>query len=99
MTTPDPCTGDDTFDLIDDAVAVLAHRRSVWLGDDLATIALIASLIEQAERCLPQLVHDARVNGHGWSEIARGLGTSPDEARLRFDPESPIADARWPCDY
>jgi hypothetical protein len=63
------------------------------------TIALIASLIEQAERWLPQLVHDARANGHGWTTIAQALGTNPDEARLRFDRESPIADGRWPYDH
>lgn len=28
--------------------------------------------------------------------IAHALGTSPDTARLRFDPESPVADSRWP---
>ena len=27
-----------------------------------------------------------------------GLATSPAEARLRFDPESPVADGRWPYD-
>ncbi len=99
MSGPDPRSGEDTFDLIDDAVAALADRRGVWLGDDLSTIALIASLIEQAERWLPQLVHDARANGHGWTAIARALGTNPDEARLRFDPESPIADGRWPYEH
>jgi hypothetical protein len=100
VTTQDgPRTGEDTFDLIDDAVAALAYRRGVWLGDDLRTIALIASLIQQAECWLPQLVHDARANGHGWTELARALGTNPDEVRLRFDPESPIADGRWPYDH
>jgi hypothetical protein len=96
VTTQDPSTGDDTFDLIDDAVAALADRRGVWVGDDLRTIALVASLIQQAERWLPQLVHDARANDHGWTEIARALGTNPAEARLRYDAESPIADGRWP---
>lgn len=96
MTNQDPRTGEDTLDLIDDAVAALADRRGVWLGDDLRSLALVASLIQQAERCLPQLVHDARANGHGWTEIARAMGTNPAEARLRFDPESPIADGRWP---
>jgi len=38
VTTQDPRTGEDTFDLIDDAVAALADRRGVWLGDDLRTI-------------------------------------------------------------
>ena len=72
-----PRSGEDTFDIIDDAVAALAGRRGVWLGDDLSTIALFTSLIQQAERSLPQLVHDARANGQGWTEIARTLGTQP----------------------
>ena len=97
-TEPAPHSGDDTFDLIDDAVAALAQRRRVDLCDDVTTIALLASLIEQAERCLPQLVHDARLNGHTWTQIAQALGTNPHEAHLRFDPESPITDSRWPYD-
>jgi hypothetical protein len=68
-------------------------------GDDLTAIALVASLIEQAERFLPQLVHDARANDRTWHEIAHALGTSPDTAQLRFDPESPIADSRWPHEH
>jgi hypothetical protein len=63
------------------------------LGDDLASIALIASLVKQAERCLPQLVHDARANSHSWHEIARALGTSSDDARLRYDPDYPSSTA------
>ncbi len=96
--SPEPRSGDDTYDLIDDAAA-LAERRGAWLGDDIAAIALIASLIDQAERWLPQHVHDARANGHNWDEIARALATSPAEARLRFDPQSPVADGRWPYDF
>ncbi|WP_085231680.1 hypothetical protein [Mycobacterium conspicuum] len=96
MSALDPRSGEDTFDLIDDAVAALTDRRGVWLGDDLTAVALVASLIQQAERCLPQMIHDARANGHGWIEIARALGTNPDEACLRFDPDSPAADGRWP---
>jgi hypothetical protein len=59
---------------------------------------LVTSLIDQAERFLPDLVTSARLNGHTWADIARTLATSPDEARLRFDPDSPIADPRWPYD-
>jgi hypothetical protein len=95
---PGPRSGEDTFDLIDDALGTLAARRGVWLGDDLAAMTLVASLLEQAERFLPQLVLDARANGHSWHEIAHALGTSPDDAQLRFDPDSPIADSRWPHD-
>jgi hypothetical protein len=99
MTAGDgPRSGDDTYDLIDDALAALAERRGAWLGDDLTAITLLASLIDQASRCLPELVASARLNGRTWHEIARALATSPDEARLRFDPESPVADLRWPYD-
>jgi hypothetical protein len=102
MTTPGglgPRTGDDTHDLIDNALAELAERRDAWLGNDLTAITLITSLIDQAERFLPEMVTSARLNGHTWDEIARAIGTSPDEARLRFDPESPVADPRWPYDF
>jgi hypothetical protein len=97
--SPGPHSGDDTYDLIDDALAKLAERRGAWLGDDLAAITLIASLIDQAERFLPEMVTTARLNGHTWQEIARCLATSPDDARLRFDPDSPAADSRWPHEH
>jgi hypothetical protein len=87
---------DDTHDLIGDA---LARRRGAWIGDDITAMTLIASLIEQAERFLPQMAVNARLNGHSWAEIARAIGTSPEEAHLRFDPESPVADPRWPYDF
>ena len=95
---PAPTTDPDTYDIIDDALAALAERRNAWLGDDTVMIHLLASLIAQAERCLPQAVTDARAEGHTWTGIAALLGTSPDEAWLRFDPDSPIADPRWPYD-
>ena len=96
---PAPHSGDDTYDLIDDALTQLAQRRRTWLGDDLAAITLIASLIQQAERFLPELVTSAHLNGHTWEQIAHALATSPDQARLRYGPDSPIADSRWPHDH
>ena len=63
-------------------------------------MTLLASLIDQAERMLPMLVLEARDHGHSWHDIACTLATSPDQARLRYDPESPVADdGRWPYDY
>jgi hypothetical protein len=67
-------------------------------GDDLIAITLIASLIDQAGRFLPELVTNARLNGHTWDEIAQALATNLEEAQLRYGPQSPIADTRWPYD-
>jgi len=93
-----PHSGDDTYDLNDHALHQLAERRGAGLGDDLTAITLTASLTDQAERFLPELVTRARLNGHTWHDIAQTLATSPDEARRRFDPDSPAADGRWPYD-
>ena len=100
MTTPSrgPRSGDDTYDLTGDALAALAERRGAWLGDDLTAITLIASLTGQAERFLPELVTNARLNGHTGDQIAAALATSPDQAQLRYGPQSPIAGTRWPYD-
>lgn len=95
---PAPHTDSDTFAVLDEALTALAQRRSTWLGDETVMIHLLASLIDQAERCLPEAVTTARLNGHSWHDIATLLATSPDEARIRFDPDSPIADSRWPHD-
>jgi hypothetical protein len=43
-------------------------------------------------------VASARLNGHTWHDIAQALATSPDEARRRSGPDSPVADGRWPDD-
>lgn len=98
QTYPAPRTGDDTSAAIDDAVAALAQRRGLWLGDDTTVIHLLASLIAQAERELPLAVTTARAEGTHWGDIGQLLGTSAHEAQLRFDPDSPIADQRWPFD-
>ena len=99
MTTNEPRSGDDTYDLIDDALYQLAERRKAWLGDPLAAITLLASLIDQAERMLPEHALIARDHGATWHQIATALATSPEQAELRYDPESPVADSRWPYNY
>jgi len=99
MPTDQPRSGDDTYDLIDDALYQLAERRRQWLGDPLAALTLIASLIDQAERMLPGHVLEARDHGATWHQIATALATSPEQAQLTYDPESPVADSRWPYDY
>ncbi len=97
-THPSPRIDDDTSEVIDDAVSALAERRDLWLGTDATVIHLLASLMTQAERELPLAVAMARGEGCSWDDIARLLGTSAHEARLRFAPDSPVADGRWPFD-
>lgn len=99
MTTPGPRSGDDTCDLIDDALYQLAERRKAWPGDPITAITLLASLIDQAGRILPEHVLLARDNNTSWHVIATALATSPEQAELRYSPDSPVADSRWPYDY
>ena len=88
-----------TYDLIDNALYQLAERRERWLGDPVAAITLLASLIDQAERMIPMFATEAHANGATWTDIATALGTSPEQAELRYSPDSPVADCRWPYDY
>jgi hypothetical protein len=99
LTPEPPRSGDDTYDLIDDALYQLAERPGKWLGDPVAAITLLASLIDQAERMLPENVLTARDHGASWHDIATALATSPGQAELGYSPGSPIADSRWPHDF
>jgi hypothetical protein len=80
------------------SVCQLAERRGKWPGDPIAAITLIASLIDQAERMLPEFVLEARDYGATWHEIATALAASPEQAELRYSPGSPVAGTRWPYD-
>ena len=73
-------------------------RRGLWMGDGRVMVHLVVSVVEQAQRLLPGLVAEAREQGCSWEEIARLLGTGVDQARLWFDPDSPVADGRWAWD-
>jgi hypothetical protein len=79
------------------SVCQLAGRRGKWPGDPIAAITLTASLTDQAERMLPELVPEARDHGATRHEIATALATSPGQAELRCSPGSPVAGTRWRC--
>jgi hypothetical protein len=98
MTPVPPRSGDDTYDLIDGALYQLAERRGRWLGDPVAAITLLASLIDQAERMIPMFAAEAHANGAPWTDIATALGTSPEQAQLQYSPRSPVRDTREPYD-
>jgi len=75
------------------------HAEVIGLGDPVAAITLLASLIDQAERMIPMSATEAHANGATWTDIATALGTSAEQAELRYSPDSPVADSRWPYDY
>jgi hypothetical protein len=93
-----PHSGSDTWDLIENALRELAGRRGRWLGDPLTTITMLASLIDQAERMIPELAAEARSKRASWASIATALGTSPEQAELQYSRRSPVRDTREPYD-
>ena len=93
-----PHSGNDTWDLIENALRELAGRRGGWLGDPLTAITMLASLIDQAGRMIPELAADARRKRASWADIATALGTSPEQAELQYCPRSPVRDTREPSD-
>jgi hypothetical protein len=93
-----PRSGNDTWDLVENALRELADRRGRWLGDPLTAITMLASLIDQAERMIPELAADARKNRASWADIATARGTSPEQAELQYSRRSPLRDTREPYD-
>jgi len=87
-----------TWHLTETALRDLASHRGKWLGDPLTAITMIASLIDQAERMIPELAADARRQRASWADIAIALGTSPEQAELLYSPRSPVRDTREPYD-
>jgi hypothetical protein len=93
-----PHSDADTWDLVENALRQLADRRSRWLGDPLTAITILASLIDQAGRMIPELAADARRKHASWADIATALGTSPEQAELQYSHSSPLRDTREPYD-
>ena len=61
--SPDRQPYSDTRELIEDSLEVLAQLRGKWLGDDLVAIALLAGLMDEAERTRAGRVAAARAGG------------------------------------
>jgi hypothetical protein len=93
-----PHSGNDTWDLVENALRELADRRGRWLGDPLTAITMLASLIDQAGRMIPELAAQARSKHASWADISTALGTSPEQAELHYSPRSPLRDTREPYD-
>jgi signal recognition particle GTPase len=82
---PAPRTGDDSLDVLSQAIDSLARRRTAyWLGDSAVRLHTLASLIAQAQQLLPQAVHDARDQELTWTQIGELLGTTAATAARRY---------------
>ena len=58
---PAPVTGDDSLDILSQAIESLAQLRTAyWPGDSAVHLHALASLIAQAQQLLPRAVADAR---------------------------------------
>jgi hypothetical protein len=81
---PAPATGDDSLQILTEAIEHLARLRTAyWLGDSAVHLHALASLIAQAEQLLPQAVHDARDQELTRAQIGELLGTTAATAAHR----------------
>ena len=82
---PAPATGNDSLQVLTDAIDDLARLRTAyWLGDSAVRLHAIASLIAQAQQLLPQAVGDARDQELTWTQIGELLGTTATTAARRY---------------
>jgi len=82
---PAPATGEDSLQVLSEAIDTLARLRTAyWLGDSAVRLHALASLIAQAEQLLPQAVHDARDQELTWTQLGELLGTTAATAARRY---------------
>ena len=82
---PAPATGQDSLQVLDEAIDALARLRTpYWLGDSAVRLHALTSLIAQAEQLLPQAVRDARDQELTWAQIGELTGTTAATATRRY---------------
>ena len=82
---PAPAAGDDSLQVLTDAIDQLARLRTpYWLGDSAVRLHTLTSLITQAEQLLPDAVHDARKQELTWAQIGELLNTTAATAARRY---------------
>jgi hypothetical protein len=88
ITHPDhPVINDLTAVVLEKATVELTLLRSpMALGDGLADLHVMVSLLGQLHQWLPLVVTGARNQGHTWAEIASQLQVTPAAARRRYRP-------------
>ena len=82
---PAPATGQDSLQVLDEAIDQLARLRTpYWPGDSGVRLHALASLIAQAQQLLPEAVHDARDQELTWAQIGELLNTTATTAARRY---------------
>jgi hypothetical protein len=82
---PAPATGQDSLEVLSEAIDSLARLRTAcWLGDSAVHLHALTSLIAQAQQLLPQAVCDARDQELTWTQIGELLGTSAATAARHY---------------
>jgi hypothetical protein len=82
---PAPATGDDSLQVLTQAIDSLARLRTAyWLGDSAVHLHALASFIAQAEQLLPHAVHDGRNQELSWTQIGELLNTTAATAARRY---------------
>jgi hypothetical protein len=82
---PTPATGEDSLQILNQAIDDLARLRTpYWLGDSAVHLHALASLIAQAQQVLPQAVHQARDQELTWTQIGELLNTTAGTAARRY---------------
>lgn len=80
-----PVVDDDSASVMGEAIVELTLLRSpAALGDGLADIHAMVSLLAQLHAWLPIAVVSARAQDHSWAAIAGQLQVSPATARRRY---------------
>ena len=81
---PAPATGDDSLSVLNQAIDDLARLRTpYWPGDSAVRLHTLASLIAQADKLLPQAIHEARDQELTRAQIGELLGTTAATAARR----------------
>ena len=88
-----PLVDDNTAVLIDEAAVELTMLRSpAGLGDGLADLHAMVSLLAQLHAWIPIAIASARRQNHSWAEIAAQLQVTAATARRRHH----TPPRRWP---
>jgi hypothetical protein len=67
--------------------ALAALRTPYWLGDSAVHLHALTSLIAQAEKLLPEAVHQARDQDYTWAQIGQLLNLTPSTTAKRYRPK------------